>query len=161
MCRQLNPLAVMRSVPMRRVNTAAGAIRISLAMIKVSDLIHHLQTIDPTLPIMLRADAFTLERDPRTDEMGDDPVHMGRKASRMPLAITDFAPVWDPETGTVSLEIQSRVLVMVDSCEHYTASTALLSAAEVEARPVEFRVPTFKDIEIPDFASFARSLDFQ
>lgn len=134
-------------------------IGISLAMINVSDLIQHLATLDPTLAVMLRADGFTLERDPRTEEMGDDPVHMGRKASRLPLAITDFAPVWDRDTGTVSLEIQSRVLVMVDSCDHYTASTALLSAADVEPRPVEFRVPTYKDIEIPDFASFARSLD--
>jgi hypothetical protein len=100
-----------------------------------------------------------LERDPRTGEMGDDPIHIAEASRRMALTIGDISAVWDRESGTVSLEIAARVLVNVDSCDHFTASTVLLSAADVEARPVEFRVPTYKNIEIPGFASFAGPLD--
>ncbi|MEP6670192.1 MAG: hypothetical protein ABJF10_13610 [Chthoniobacter sp.] len=103
-------------------------------MMTTQTLMQRLEKL-PNLPVVIRMDGFTLERDPRDGFFSDDPVHEECLSSRRALMPEDIAAVWISETGQVTLEITARVLVTVESQDVATASASLMSAADVAPAP--------------------------
>ena len=108
-------------------------LRISTTMMTTQTLMQRLAKLDQNLPVVIRMDGYTLERDPRDGEFSDDPVHASCLSAKRALMPEDIAAVWNSESGQVTIEITARVLVMVESQDVATATAGLMSAAEVAA----------------------------
>jgi hypothetical protein len=104
-------------------------------MMTTQTLMQRLAKLGPNLPVVVRMDGFTLERDPRDGEFTDDPVHKNDLSRRRALMPEDIAAVWNSDSGQVTIEITARVLVMVESVDSATVSAALMSASDVAITP--------------------------